>query len=178
MQRSALCRSRRELSNAYFLAKFRFDTAENEQCKICRILAVERPVHDEARPARLRRHDGGLSRANPHKHVIHRNTSEFHANYALSNILHDVYNSEFHEKTQTQTVRWKQQEMTAIVSLPSCNNIGLTYVGTNRFRYFPSKSSRNITGSLSKQILGTYCSCSSPALRIHSGRKAPASPVK
>ena len=67
--------------------------------------AVEGPVHDEARPARLRRHDGGLSRANPHKHVIHRNTSEFHANYALSNILHDVYNSEFHEKTQTQTVR-------------------------------------------------------------------------
>ena len=25
-----MCRSRRELSNAYFLAKFRFDTAENE----------------------------------------------------------------------------------------------------------------------------------------------------
>ena len=35
MQRSALCRSRRELSNAYFLAKFRFDTAENEPCKVC-----------------------------------------------------------------------------------------------------------------------------------------------
>ena len=34
---SALCRSRRELSNAYFLAKFRFDTAENESCKVCRI---------------------------------------------------------------------------------------------------------------------------------------------
>ena len=31
MQRSALCRSRRELSNAYFLAKFGFDTAENYQ---------------------------------------------------------------------------------------------------------------------------------------------------
>ena len=30
VQRSALCRSRRELSNAYFLAKFGFDTAENE----------------------------------------------------------------------------------------------------------------------------------------------------
>ena len=30
MQRSALCRSRRELSNAYLLAKFGFDTAENE----------------------------------------------------------------------------------------------------------------------------------------------------
>ena len=29
MQRSALCRSRRELSNAYFLAKFGLDAAEN-----------------------------------------------------------------------------------------------------------------------------------------------------
>ena len=36
-ERSALCRSRRELSNAYFLAKFRFDTADNEPCKVCRI---------------------------------------------------------------------------------------------------------------------------------------------
>ena len=35
MQRSALCRSRRELFNAYFLAKFGFDTAENEPCKVC-----------------------------------------------------------------------------------------------------------------------------------------------
>ena len=34
---SALCRSRRELSNAYFLANFGFDTAENEPCKVCRI---------------------------------------------------------------------------------------------------------------------------------------------
>ena len=33
VQRSALCRSRRELSNAYFLAKFGFDTAENEPLK-------------------------------------------------------------------------------------------------------------------------------------------------
>ena len=37
MQRSALCRSRRELSNAYFVAKFGFDTAENEPSKVCRI---------------------------------------------------------------------------------------------------------------------------------------------
>ena len=34
VQRSALCRSWRELSNAYFLAKFGFDTAENEPCKV------------------------------------------------------------------------------------------------------------------------------------------------
>ena len=34
MQRSALCRSRRELSNAYFLANFGFDAAENEPCQV------------------------------------------------------------------------------------------------------------------------------------------------
>ena len=37
MQRSALCRSRRELSNAYFVAKFDLDTAENEPCQVCPI---------------------------------------------------------------------------------------------------------------------------------------------
>ena len=31
VQRSALCRSRRKLSNAYFLAKFGFDAADNER---------------------------------------------------------------------------------------------------------------------------------------------------
>ena len=34
VQRSALCRSRRELSNAYLLAKIGFDTAENEPGKV------------------------------------------------------------------------------------------------------------------------------------------------
>ena len=32
---NALCRSRRELLNAYLLAKFGFDTAENEPSKVC-----------------------------------------------------------------------------------------------------------------------------------------------
>ena len=32
-----MCRSRRELSNAYLLAKFGFDTAENEPYKVCTI---------------------------------------------------------------------------------------------------------------------------------------------
>ena len=32
-----MCKSRRELSNAYLLAKFGFDTAENGPCKICTI---------------------------------------------------------------------------------------------------------------------------------------------
>ena len=34
-----MCRSRRELSNAYLLAKFGFDTAENEPCKGCLLSA-------------------------------------------------------------------------------------------------------------------------------------------
>ena len=43
MQRSALCRSRRELSNKYLLAKFGFDTAENEPCKVCPLSAYRSP---------------------------------------------------------------------------------------------------------------------------------------
>ena len=53
VQRSALCTSRRELSNAYLLAKLRFDTAENEPCKVCRIPAVARDLaglRTQARP--------------------------------------------------------------------------------------------------------------------------------
>ena len=30
-----MCRSRRELSNAYFVAKFGLNTAENEPCEVC-----------------------------------------------------------------------------------------------------------------------------------------------
>ena len=41
MQRRVLCRSRRELSNAYLLAKIGVDTAENEPCKVC-LLSVYR----------------------------------------------------------------------------------------------------------------------------------------
>ena len=40
MQRSAFCRSRRELSNAYLLTTFGFDTAENEPCKVWPIAAL------------------------------------------------------------------------------------------------------------------------------------------
>ena len=40
---SALCRSRRELSNKYLLAKFGFDTAENELCKVCPLSAYRSP---------------------------------------------------------------------------------------------------------------------------------------
>ena len=43
MQRSALCRSRRELSNEYLLAKFGFDTAENEPFQVCPLSAYRSP---------------------------------------------------------------------------------------------------------------------------------------
>ena len=42
VQRCAFCRSRRELSNAYLVAKFGFDTAENEPSKVCRIAPSDR----------------------------------------------------------------------------------------------------------------------------------------
>ena len=43
VQRSAFCRPRRELSNAYVLANFGFDTAENEPCKVLPALRVQIP---------------------------------------------------------------------------------------------------------------------------------------
>ena len=38
-----MCRSRRELSNEYLLAKFGFDIAENEPCKVCPLSAYISP---------------------------------------------------------------------------------------------------------------------------------------
>jgi len=43
VQRSALCRSRRELSNEYLLAKIGVDTAENEPCQVCPLSAYGSP---------------------------------------------------------------------------------------------------------------------------------------
>ena len=40
-----MCRSRREFSNAYLLAKFGFYTAENEPSKVCRIQTMETELH-------------------------------------------------------------------------------------------------------------------------------------
>ena len=64
MQRSALRRSPRELSNAYLLAKFGFDTAENEPSKVCRI-PRRRAARRPRRPRRGRpsgRRPRGLQR--------------------------------------------------------------------------------------------------------------------
>ena len=46
VQRSALCRSRRELSNDYLLAKIGVDTAENEPCKVCPLSAYRSPRYE------------------------------------------------------------------------------------------------------------------------------------
>ena len=58
VQRSVVYRSRRELSNAYLLAKIGFDTAENELCKVCRCRASSTirsgPRRPGAPPPRLR----------------------------------------------------------------------------------------------------------------------------
>ena len=54
MQRSALCRSRRELSNEYLLAKFGFDTAENEPCKVCPLSAYRSIIIIGSRPEKQR----------------------------------------------------------------------------------------------------------------------------
>ena len=43
MRRSALCRSRREVSNAYLVAIIGFDTEENEPCKVCPLSAYISP---------------------------------------------------------------------------------------------------------------------------------------
>ena len=40
---ATVSRSRRELSNEYLLAKFGFDTAENEPCKVCPLSAYRSP---------------------------------------------------------------------------------------------------------------------------------------
>ena len=56
-----MCRSRGELSNAYLLAKFGFDTAENQPSKVLRAHAEQRR---RAAPRRPRRDSlGDLRRA-------------------------------------------------------------------------------------------------------------------
>ena len=43
MQRSVLCRSRREFSNEYLLAKIGVDTAENEPLQVCPLSVYRSP---------------------------------------------------------------------------------------------------------------------------------------
>ena len=56
MQRSALCRSRRELSNAYLLAKIGVDTAENEPLEVWGGNSIQYSLHSlvDTRRASLR----------------------------------------------------------------------------------------------------------------------------
>ena len=55
MQRSALCRSQRELSNEYLLAKIGFDTAENEPAKFSQFYRILRRTSARTRSSRSRR---------------------------------------------------------------------------------------------------------------------------
>ena len=74
MQRSALCRSRRELSNEYLLAKFGFDTAENEPSKD----PESADVRDEQPPKRM---------SGPKRRVDERNLSAGSARSARKRAL-------------------------------------------------------------------------------------------
>ena len=60
-----MCRSRRELSNAYLLVKFGFDAAENEPSKVSRIAELSPPARQRAaQPAGLASADAaGLAEA-------------------------------------------------------------------------------------------------------------------
>ena len=49
-----MCRSRRELSNAYLLAKFGFDTAENGPCQVCPIELTIKVADDRFSPESTR----------------------------------------------------------------------------------------------------------------------------
>ena len=68
VQRSALCRSRGELSNAYLVAKFGFDTAENEPLKVDSIIQLWDLIFTEPpRPS------ASLSTASGHAPAAHLN---------------------------------------------------------------------------------------------------------
>ena len=66
MQRSALCRSRRELSNAYLLAKIGVDTAENEPLEVWGEISIQYSLHSLVSAEQLtERNLEGCERANP-----------------------------------------------------------------------------------------------------------------
>ena len=56
-----MCRSRRELSNEYLLAKFGFGTAENEPCKVCPLSGgtaeVQQPVGRQVETRKREKHE-------------------------------------------------------------------------------------------------------------------------
>ena len=59
---SALCRSRRELSNEYLLAKFGFDTAENEPFKVCPLFTYRSPRYSRMAEMHAARGEGSKLR--------------------------------------------------------------------------------------------------------------------
>ena len=68
-----MCRSRRELSNAYFIAKFGFDTAENEPCKAAvSLLSGHLPgVHHRASLMWTQDLRGGVHEHGRADHAVH-----------------------------------------------------------------------------------------------------------
>ena len=66
-----MCRSRREHSNAYLLAKFGFDTAENEPFQVCSLSAYRSPrLMNVAELAKQAVEDGYAGESKPRKVAI------------------------------------------------------------------------------------------------------------
>ena len=63
VHRIAFCRSQREISNAYLHAKFGFDTAKNEPCKVCTLSAYRSPRSSHILEQLDTKQDGVLSRS-------------------------------------------------------------------------------------------------------------------
>ena len=102
MQRSALCRSRRELSDEYLLAKIGVDTAENENLEVWgkiqlnihlppRLLRAGDEGHRWAAAAMAARSSG--ERANFTRLVLGCIEAKFASKYSLESSRRDLHNA-------------------------------------------------------------------------------------
>ena len=103
MQRSALCRSRPELSNAYLLAKFGFGTGVNEPCKDCPLSVYRSLGSAELRSRIPPLSDSGADSTDPRlpdnhkvgtkpsdqKVAPERNTSQFYFVFLIEGVVND-----------------------------------------------------------------------------------------
>ena len=79
-----MCRSRRELSNEYLLAKIGFDTAENEPCEVCPLSAYRSPRY-------LREDSGGRVVSHRPSDVLEYREPEAGISDDMSLLLDDLY---------------------------------------------------------------------------------------
>ena len=136
VQRSALCRSRRELSNAYFLAKFCFDTAENEPSQVCRPASEPPRARQPPSPRR-----GSASRARSPRAEHRANRLKSLVKSMNINILTIIYNHEI-EQENSPTRRFRQYRRQSKI----CNHAWIVFFVNfsnfwrARFRLYPKNT--------------------------------------